>query len=132
MEDLLRFLAGIVALAASGGFGFLVCRKAGYARGSSTLMAIGLVIPLLNLGILIYFISTTWPIQAELAALCAKAGLGGADDARALMAAALRSQSRGDVSAAIAKYEEVMRGFPATEFAMDAEASLRSLRAKIG
>jgi len=81
MEDILKFLAGIVAIAALGGFWFLVFRKAGYERGRSALMAIGLFIPLVNLGILIYFISTTWPIQAELASLRAKTGVGSEDDA---------------------------------------------------
>jgi hypothetical protein len=132
MEDVLTFLAGIVALAAFGGFWFLVFQKAGYERGKSALMAIGLFIPLVNLGILIYFMSTTWPTQAELASLRAKTGVGSEDDAHALMAAASRLEARGDVSAAIAKYEEVMWGFPATDFAVDAEASIRSLRAKIG
>ena len=132
MEDILKFLAGILAIAAFGGFWFLVFRKAGYKRGSSALMAIGMFIPLVNLAILIYFISTTWPIQAELASLRAKAGVGSEDDAQALMSAALRLESRGDVSAAIAKYEEAMRRFPATDFAKDAEASIRSLTEKIG
>ena len=95
-------------------------------------MAVGLVIPLVNLGILVYFISATWPIQAELASSRSKAGVGLPHDARALMSAAFRLESRGNVSAAIAKYEEIMRGFPGTEWAGDAEASIRSLRAKTG
>ena len=111
---------------------FALVRKAGYETGKAVLMAIGMLIPLVNLGILIYFISTTWPIQAELASLRAKAGVGSEDDAQALMSAALRLESRGDVSAAIANYEEVMRRFPATDFAKDAEVSIRSLREKIG
>jgi TolA-binding protein len=48
------------------------------------------------------------------------------------MSAALRLEASGDVTAAIAKYEDVMRRFPGTEAARDAEVSIRSLKAKIG
>ena len=125
-------ILGLLIVGAIIGMWFALVRKAGYETGKAVLMAIGMLIPLVNLGILIYFISTTWPIQAELASLRAKAGVGSEDDAQALMSAALRLESRGDVSAAIANYEEVMRRFPATDFAKDAEVSIRSLREKIG
>lgn len=125
-------ILGLLILGAIVGMWFALVRKAGYETGKAVLMAIGMLIPLLNLGILIYFISTTWPIQAELASLRAKAGVGSEDDAQALMSAALRQESRGDVSVAIAKYEEVMRRFPGTDYAKDADVSIRSLREKIG
>jgi heme A synthase len=125
-------ILGLLILGAIVGMWFALVRKAGYETGKAVLMAIGMLIPLVNLGILIYFVSTTWPIQAELASLRAKAGVGSEDDGQALMSAALRLESRGDVRAAIAKYEEVMRRFPATDFAKDAEVSIRSLREKIG
>ncbi len=125
-------ILGLLILAAIVGMWFALVRKAGYETGKAVLMAIGMLIPLVNLGIIIYFVSTTWPIQADLASLRAKAGVGSEDDAQALMSAALRLESRGDASAAIAKYEEVMLRFPGTDFAKDAEVSIRSLREKIG
>lgn len=124
-------ILGLLILAIVG-LWFALFRKAGYETGRSVLMAIGVLVPLVNLGILIYFASTTWPIQAELASLRGKAGVGSEEDAQALMSAALRLESRGDVAAAIAKYEEVIHRFPGTEPAKDAEASIRSLKAKIG
>ena len=110
---------------------FALARKAGYKTGKSVLMAIGMLVPLVNLGILIYFVLATWPIQAELVTLRGKAGVGSEDDARVLLSAALRLETQGQVSAAIAKYEEVIQGFPGTEPAKDADASIRSLKAKI-
>ena len=132
MEAILEAILGLLILGAIVGMMFALARKAGYEAGKAVLMAIGMLIPLVNLGIVIYFVSTTWPIQAELASLRAKAGVGSADYADTLMSAALRLESRGDASAAIAKYEEVMRRFPGTDFAKDAEVDIRSLREKIG
>jgi hypothetical protein len=57
---------------------------------------------------------------------------GSEDDPKVIMSAALRLEASGDVTAAIAKYEDVMRRFPGTEAARDAEVSIRSLKAKIG
>lgn len=96
------------------------------------MMAIGILVPFVNLSILIYFVWTTWPIQAELNSLRGKAGIGSEDGAAALMSAALRLECRGDVTAAIAKYQEIMHSFADTEAARDAEASIRSLKTKIG
>jgi outer membrane protein assembly factor BamD (BamD/ComL family) len=48
------------------------------------------------------------------------------------MSAALKLESCGDVSAAIAKYEEVMQRFPTTDFAKDAEISISNLKQNIG
>jgi len=109
-----------------------LARKAGYEAKKSVLMGIGMVVPLVNLGILLYFVLATWPIQAELTSLRGKAGVGSGDDARALLSAALRLETQGQVCAAITKYEEVVQRFPGTEPAKDADASIRSLRAKIG
>ena len=132
MEDNLKFLAGIVAIAAFGGFWFLVFRKAGYERRSSALMAIGMFIPLVNAGIAIYFVSTTWPVERLLSALRGQGGFGTEDDAVAVLSAATRLETRGEVAAAISKYQEVIRSFGGTEAAKDAEASIRSLKAKFG
>src|SRR6187200_346753 len=107
-------ILGLLILGAIIGMWFALVRKTGYETGTAVLMAIGMLIPLLNLGIIIYFISTTWPIQAELDSLRAKAGvgrgpwadqapglqtsmtIGSEDDGQALMSAALRLESRGD------------------------------------
>ena len=124
-------ILGLLILGAIIGTWFALVCKAGYEPEKAALMAIGMLIPLLNLGILIYFITTTWPIQAELTSLRGKAGVGSGDDARALLSAALRLETQGQVSAAIAKYEEVIQRFPGTEPAKDADASIRSLKAKI-
>ena len=132
MEDILKFLAGIVVVAAVGGFWFLVFRKAGYKRGSSALMAIGMFIPLVNVGIAIYFVSTKWPVQNLLSALRGHTGVGTEDDAVAALSVATRLEAHGEVAAAIAKYEEVIRRFGGTEAAKDAEAGIRSLKSKIG
>ena len=53
------------------------------------------------------------------------------DSPQAMMSAALQLERRGNVAAAIAKYEEVMRRFAGTETARDAEVSIRSLRARV-
>lgn len=111
---------------------FAFARKAGYETGKAVLMGIGMLVPLVNLGILIYFVFGTWPIQTELASLRAKTGVVTADDAQALMSAALKLESCEDVSAAIAKYEEVMQRFPTTDFAKDAEISISNLKQNIG
>jgi hypothetical protein len=131
MEDLLKLLGGIVVLAAIAGFWFLVFRKAGYERGNSALMAIGMFIPLVNVGIAIYFVSTTWPTESLLSALRGQAGVGTEDDAVGALSVATRLEARGEVGAAIAKYEEVVRRFGGTEAAKDAEVSIRSLKSKI-
>ena len=132
MEAILEAILGLLILGAIVGMWFALVRKAGYETGKAVLLAIGMLIPLVNLGIVIYFVSTTWPIQAELASLRGKAGAGSEDDAQALTSAALRLESRGDAAAASAKYDEVIQGFAGTETASDAEASIRSLKAKIG
>ena len=132
METIFELLLLLAILGAIVGLWFALFRKAGYETRRSVLMALGMLVPFANLGILIYFASTTWPIQAELASLRGKAGVGSEDDAQALMFAALRLESRGDVAAAIAKYDEVIQRFAGTETASDAEASIRSLKAKIG
>lgn len=55
---------------------------------------------------------------------------GSEDGSDAIMSSALQLEAKGDVAAAIAKYEEVMRRFPGTEAAKDAEISIRNLKAK--
>jgi hypothetical protein len=125
-------ILGLLILAAIVGVWFAFARKAGYETGKAVLMGIGMLVPLVNLGILIYFVFGTWPIQTELASLRAKTGVVTADDAQALMSAALKLESCGDVSAAIAKYEEVMQRFPTTDFAKDAEISISNLKQNIG
>ena len=132
MEETLKLLAGIVVIAAFGGFWFLVFRKAGYERGNSALMAIGMFIPVVNVGIAIYFVSTTWPVESLLSALRGQAGLGTEDDAVAAVSLATRLETSGELDAAISKYEEVIKRFGGTEAAKDAEASLRNLKSKIG
>lgn len=132
MKDAIELAAGIVVVAAWFSFWSLTFRKAGYGRRSSALMAIGLIVPFVNLGILIYFASATWPIQLELASFRAKAGVGGERDAQALISAAFRLESDGNVDAAIAAYQEVIRRFPNTDFAKDSEISIRTLREKVG
>ncbi|MDC0325539.1 hypothetical protein OAM01_02160 [bacterium] len=49
-----------------------------------------------------------------------------------LSSEALSLESKGQVKAAIANYEEVVQRFASTEEAMDAAASIRNLKAKIG
>lgn len=128
----MKAILGLLILGAFVWICFALARKAGYETGKSVLLGIGMLVPLVNLGILIYFVSATWPIQAELASLRGKAGVGSEDDARALLSAALRLETQGQVGAAIAKYEEVIQRFPGTEPAKDADATIRSLTAKIG
>ena len=95
-------------------------------------MAVGMFIPLVNVGIAIYFVSTTWPLEDLFSALRGQAGVGTEDDAVAVLRVATRLETRGEVAAALSKYEEVIRRFGGTEPAKDAEASIRSLRSKIG
>lgn len=128
----MKVILGLLILFAIVWIWFTLARKAGYEAEKSVLMGIGMLVPLVNLGILLYFVLATWPIQAELTTLQGKAGVGSGDDACALLSAALRLETQGQVSAAIAKYEEVIQRFPGTEPATDAAASIRSLRAKIG
>jgi hypothetical protein len=128
----LEAILELLILAAIVGVWFAFARKAGYETGKAVLMGIGMLVPLVNLGILIYFVFGTWPIQTELASLRAKTGVVTADDAQALMSAALKLESCEDVSAAIAKYEEVMQRFPTTDFAKDAEISISNLKQNIG
>jgi len=132
MQDLPKFFAGIVVIVAFGGFWFLVFRKAGYESGTSLLMTIGMFIPLVNVGIAIYFVSTTWPVEGLVRASRGQAGIGSEDDAFAALSLATRLESRGEVAGAISKYEEVMRRFRGTEAAKDAEVSIRDLKSKTG
>jgi hypothetical protein len=124
MEEILTF-------AAVGSFSFLVFRKAGFKRGTSVWMAIGMFIPLVNGVIAIHFVSTTWPVERLLSAFRLQAGVRTEEDAVAALAVATRLESLGDAGAAITKYEEVIRWFGGSEAAKDAELSMRSLRAKI-
>ena len=128
----MKAILGLLILGAIVWIWSTLARKAGYEAEKSVLMGIGMLVPLVNLGILLYFVLATWPIQAELTSLRGKAGIGSGDDARALLSAALRLETRGQVSAAIAKYEEVIQRFPGTEPAKDADASIRNLKDKIG
>ena len=132
METIFKLLLTLAILAAIVGFGFVLSRKAGYNIGKSVLLAIGMLVPLVNLGILIYFASTTWPIQEELASLRGKPDARNEDDAQILMSAALRLETTGNIAAAIAKYKEVVQKYAGTEAAHDAEVSIRSLKTKIG
>jgi hypothetical protein len=52
------------------------------------------------------------------------------EDAYALFSEGARLESMGDTAGALAKYEAVMKEFPGTEAATDAEASIRNLRDK--
>ena len=56
----------------------------------------------------------------------------GKEDADALLSEAARLESKGDTAGALAKYEAVRQGFRGTEAARDAEASIRSLKGKVG
>jgi hypothetical protein len=107
-------------------------RKAGYTLRQSVWMAIAMFVPLLDLLLGLYFLMTTWPIERELAGLRARAGVPTPGDAQAVLSAAIRLESSGDAAGAVAKYEEVMQRFAGTEAARDAEASVRSLKEKIG
>ncbi len=132
MEALLTMLGGVLSIAAYDGFWFAVFRKAGYESGSSMLMTIGMFIPLVNLGIAIYFVSTVWPVQSTLSVMRGQVGLATEADAIEALSVVNRLESRGDAAGAIAKYEEIMCTFEDSEAARDAEASIRSLKAKIG
>jgi len=98
MEDLLTMLGGVLAIAAYGGFWFTVFRKAGYESGSSVLMTIGMFIPLVNLGIAIYFVSTVWPVQSTLSVMRGQVGLATEADAFEALSVASRLESRGNVA----------------------------------
>jgi hypothetical protein len=132
MQDLPKFFAVIVAIVAFGSFWFLLFQKAGYESETSLWMAIGMFIPLLNVGIAIYFVSTTWPVEKLVRASRGLAEVGTEDDAFAALSVATRLESRGEVGAAISKYEKVIREFGGTEAAKDAEASIRDLKSKRG
>ncbi len=54
------------------------------------------------------------------------------EDGYALLSEAARLEAKGDTAAALAKYEAVRQQFRGTEAARDAEASIRSLRGKVG
>jgi hypothetical protein len=59
---------------------------------------------------------------------------GGSDeeDAYALFSEGARLESKGDTAGALAKYEAVMKEFPGTGAATDAEVSIRNLNDKSG
>ena len=95
MEAILEAILGLLILGAIVGMLFALARKAGYETETAVLMAIGMLIPLVNLGIVLYFVSTTWPIQAELAWLRAKAGVGSEDNAQARTGLHVRCTSIG-------------------------------------
>jgi hypothetical protein len=134
MNDAFTLAMGLLGLGAYGAFWFVLFRKAGYETQRSLWMTIPMFIPLANLGMAIYFISTTWPVQSALSAFRALHGQAGEttqDDLQALLSAASRLELSGQVPAAIATYERIMKRFAGTEAARDAEASIRSLKAKI-
>ena len=56
----------------------------------------------------------------------------GKEDANALLSEAARLEFKGDTAGALAKYEAVRQRFRGTEAARDAEASIRSLKGKVG
>jgi hypothetical protein len=56
----------------------------------------------------------------------------GKEDADALLSEAAGLESKGDTAGALAKYEAVRQRFRGTEAARDAEASIRSLKGKVG
>ena len=130
MEDLVEIAVDLLAVGAFGGFWWAVFKKAGYETRHSILMAIGMFIPPVNLGIAIYFVFAHWPIEDALSALRARAGIATEDDAVAALSRATRLESRGNAADAIAKYEEIIRRFEETEAAKDAEISIRNLKAK--
>lgn len=125
-------IVGLMILGAVVWVGFVLARKAGYRTRTALWMAVGMLVPVVNVGILVYFVLATWPIQSELASLRGRAGVASEDDARALCSEALRLETQGYVHAAMAKHEEVIRAFPDSERARDASASIRSLRARTG
>jgi hypothetical protein len=131
MQGFPAILCGLFVVAAYWGFWFTVFRKAGYEAKISVFMAIGMFIPLVNLCLAVYFATTVWPIQTTLSTMRGEAGLGTQSDAYDALSSATRLESYGDAAGAIAKYEEIMRRFPGSEAAHDAEVSVRSLKAKI-
>lgn len=132
MSDLLKIFSGLCAIAVYGIFWFAMFRKAQFESRSSVLMAIGMFIPPVNLGIAIYFVTTVWPIESTLSAMRGRAGIATETDAYEALSTAGRLESGGDVPGAIAKYKEIMHTFEGSEAARDAEASIRSLKEKIG
>jgi hypothetical protein len=134
MNDSFPVLMGLLGVGAYGGFWFVLFRKAGYETQRCVWMTVAMFIPVANVGMAIYFVTTIWPVQSALSAYRALHGKAGGitqDDPLALLSAASRLELSGQVPAAIATYEEITRRFAGTEAARDAEASIRSLKAKI-
>ncbi|MDC0325540.1 hypothetical protein OAM01_02165 [bacterium] len=67
---------GVILLGALFWIMFALARKAGYGTEKSLLLGIGILVPVVNLGILIWFVSTTWLLEARLASLKGKIGVG--------------------------------------------------------
>lgn len=132
MEYLSEIAIGLFCVGAFGGFWLALFRKAGYETRPSVLMTIGMFVPLVNLGIAVYFMFAHWPVEDALSVARARAGIATEDDAVSALSRASRLESRGDSVGAIAKYEEIVRRFEGTEIAKDAEISIQNLKAKIG
>jgi hypothetical protein len=115
MQELLKLGGGLVVIVAYGGFWMAVFRKAGYRSRSCILMTISMYVPLVNLGVAVYFAMAAWPIQTALVGMRSKAGMGTTVDAHEALLVAARLESQGDVDGAIAKYHEIIQAFSGSE-----------------
>lgn len=133
MQDLLNWIGGLVAVAAYGGFWFAVFSKAGYRpRRLVLLMTMSMYVPLVNIGVAIYFVTTAWPIQDAMSRVRSSTAGGTADDAYGALKVATRLETHGNIDGAIAKYCEIVQEYPGSEAARDAEASIQNLRGRLG
>jgi hypothetical protein len=117
----------LLLAAAFAGFWFAVFRKAGYGVWQSLVFAFGMLVPPITMIVALYSMFAVWPVEAELASLRSKAGLGSVEDAWDAFCAASRLESRGDVKGALAGYRAVIEQHPGTEAAKDAKLSLERL-----
>jgi hypothetical protein len=122
-EQLGALIGGLIILLAI----FQIVRKAGYSTGGAILMILLSAVPVLNIGVLAYFVLAEWPVQRELR-LRRDPTSATDEDAISLFREGARFEAHGNKQAALAKYQEVITLRPSSAAAKDAETSIQSLQ----
>jgi len=120
----ISLVSGVVVIAAW----LHIRRKAGYETRDVMLMGLGMMVPVINLGVLAYFVLAEWPIQHEVR-LRRDPRSATEQDALDLYSEASRLETAGKIHAALAKYEQAITICPGTTTARDAEISRQRFKA---
>lgn len=103
---------------------FPIFRKTGLSGWLASFCIIPTIGPFICM---ILLASLKWPVRKELCCLKLEKGLGEEDDAKELLALAMKHEAKGEIDSARELYEKIVEGHSGSSAASDAEISLRQI-----